>query len=373
MMVQRVLTAEDGPESWTVVNECFSVIEPIEHFLAHQARIERASSTVRSYAFDLRDFFWFLTTRGSDWTVVDPETIGAFIAWLRLPPSSRSSNVVPLRLDEPHCSTSTINRKLAAVGSFYRYHSHFGVDSYSITTARRRSSRYTPFLGHLAAPIKQTLGVKLKPPQRHSRTLTRGQIDEIICSCDRLRDRLLISLLHTSGIRIGEAIGLRHEDIDPASMTLHVRSRVNANGARAKTGEREIPIPAHLIRLYTDYLVDEYGDIDSDYVFVNLWSGRVGEPWKYWTVTDLTSRLRRRSGVVFTPHMLRHTYATDLLRRGVPQEIVQKLLGHRSITTTIDTYAHLAVDDVRRALTKAGWLTDNAITVTAVPYAIGSF
>lgn len=373
MMVQRVLTAEDGPESWTVVDDHFSVIEPIEQFLAHQARIERASSTVRSYAFDLRDFFWFLTTRGSDWTLVDPTTIGAFIAWLRLPPSARSSNVVPRRFDEPHCSTSTINRKLAAVGSFYRYHSHYGVDSSAITTTRRRSGRYTPFLGHLDAPIKQTLSVKLKQPQRHSRTLTSAQIDAILRACDRLRDRLLISLLHTSGIRIGEAIGRRHEDIDPASMTLHVKTRFNANGAHAKTGEREIPIPAHLIRLYTDYLVDEYGDIDSDYIFVNLWSGKVGEPWKYWTVTDLTSRLRRRSGVVFTPHMLRHTYATDLLRRGVPQEVVQKLLGHRSITTTIDTYAHLEIDDVRSALTEAGWLTDPAATAVAIFPASGTF
>ena len=73
-------------------------------------------------------------------------------------------------------------------------------------------------------------------------------------------------------------------------------------------------------------------------------------------VTDLVARLRERSGVRFTAHMLRHTYATELLRRKVPAEVVQKLLGHASITTTIGTYAHLQIDDVRRSLEAAGWL-----------------
>lgn len=359
MFVQRVLTHETGPESWTVLDDEYAIIEPVEAFLVHQVRIERASSTVRSYAFDLRDFFTFLTDRGTHWTLVDPTTIGAFVAWLRLPPNSRHSNVLPLGVDEPHCSTSTINRKLAAVGSFYRYHSRRGIDASSVMRRSRRGGRYTPFLGHLDAPIKQTLSVKLAAPQRHPRTLTNAQIDRILNSCTRIRDRLLITLLRTSGIRIGEAIGIRHEDLDPASTTLRIRTRANANGARAKSGDRDIPIPAHVIRLYTDYLVDEYGDIDSDYVFVNLWSGNVGAPWRYWTVTDLTSRLGRRSEVSFTPHMLRHTYATDLLRRGVPQEVVQKLLGHKSITTTVDTYAHLELDDIRRALTDVGWFADS--------------
>ena len=54
--------------------------------------------------------------------------------------------------------------------------------------------------------------------------------------------------------------------------------------------------------------------------------------------------------------MFRHTYATDLLRRGVAVEVVSKLLGHASISTTGDTYSHLSVEDTRRALLAAGVL-----------------
>jgi hypothetical protein len=46
-----------------------------------------------------------------------------------------------------------------------------------------------------------------------------------------------------------------------------------------------------LIRLYADYLVHEYGELDCDYVFVNLWAGQRGRPWRYWNVTDLVARL----------------------------------------------------------------------------------
>jgi integrase/recombinase XerD len=54
--------------------------------------------------------------------------------------------------------------------------------------------------------------------------------------------------------------------------------------------------------------------------------------------------------------MFRHSYATRLLRAGVKAEVVQKLLGHASVSTTIDTYAHLTIEDVRHDLVTAGFL-----------------
>ena len=179
-----------------------------------------------------------------------------------------------------------------------------------------------------------------------------------MAACERLRDRFLLVLLASSGLRIGEALGLRHSDIDAASRLVSVVPRVNANRARAKAGGRQVPVPAKVIRLYADYLHTEYGVLDSDYVFVNLWSGSVGQPLTYPGVYDLVCRLRQRTGIMFGLHTFRHSYATELLRRGVPVEVVQHLLGHASIATTSDAYAHLKIEDARRALVAAGWLTD---------------
>lgn len=74
----------------------------------------------------------------------------------------------------------------------------------------------------------------------------------------------------STGMRVGEALGLRHEDIDAAGTAIQIRKRRNSNGARVKGGQREIPVPPSLIRLYTDDVVEEYGDLDCDYVFVNV-------------------------------------------------------------------------------------------------------
>ena len=89
-------------------------------------------------------------------------------------------------------------------------------------------------------------------------------------SCERLRDRFLFTVLHDSGCRIGEALGLRHEDIAPAERDISIVRRANDNGARSKsTASWTLPVSGELLRLYADYLHGEYGDLGSDYVFVN--------------------------------------------------------------------------------------------------------
>jgi hypothetical protein len=62
---------------------------------------------------------------------------------------------------------------------------------------------------------------------------------------------------------------------------IRIRVRRNSNGARVKGGQRAVPVAPSLIRVYTDYLVDEYGDLDCDYVFVNVWGRLVGTPLRY--------------------------------------------------------------------------------------------
>ena len=360
MLVQRVLMPDEITESWTVLDGQYVVVEPVEQFLAYLAAVERSPNTVRSYAFDLRDYFWFLGRQGVGWVDVGLEDLGRFVAWLRLPPAARRGHVAALPTVGPQCSARTINRKLSAVTAFYEFHARHGVNCADLlVTIKPGGSRgsWRPFLAHLADGDQRRKTIKLKPVRRVPRTLTPQQVSAVLGSCERLRDRLLIGLLAGTGMRVGEALGLRHEDIDPAGRLVRVRARHNVNRARVKSGQREIPVAPGLIRLYTDYLVEEYGELDCDYVFVNLWGGEHGQPWRYWNVTDLVGRLRSSSGIVFSAHTFRHTYATDLLRRGVPAEIVQKLLGHASITTTVGTYAHLEIEDIRRALEEVGWLS----------------
>jgi integrase/recombinase XerD len=99
----------------------------------------------------------------------------------------------------------------------------------------------------------------------------------------------------------------------------------------------------------------EYGRLDSDYVFVNLWGGVIGALMKYSAVDKLVARTEKRVGFEFTAHDLRHTFVTVLRRHRVPLETVSKLVTHKSITTTADIYSHLDAEDLRRELDAAGW------------------
>jgi integrase len=170
-------------------------------------------------------------------------------------------------------------------------------------------------------------------------------------------------VLYDTGMRVGEALGLRHEDVAAAEREITVAPRVNANGARAKSGTaRTIPVSPELIRLYADYLHGEYGDIDSDYVFVNLFAAPRGQAWSYPAVYDLVTRLRAKTGIDFDPHWFRHSVATRMLRDGVPVEVVSKVLGHSSVAITSAVYGHLTAEDARAALEKAGWLAGKKVS-----------
>ena len=223
---------------------------------------------------------------------------------------------------------------------------------------RARATSWKPFLQHTrGGGVERRRAVKLKTTKTAPATLTAEQAGMLLAACERLRDRLLVTLWPRAGLRVGETLGLRHSDIIAAEREIRVVPRDNDNGARVKGWHaRTVPVGPEVVRSYADYLHEEYGDLDSDYVFVNLWGQPRGHPLSYGTVYDLVVRLRRRTGVAFEPHMLRHTYATGLLRRGTPVEVVSKLLGHASIATTVDTYGHLTVGDARQALVDAGHL-----------------
>jgi integrase len=144
---------------------------------------------------------------------------------------------------------------------------------------RRRRNGWKPFLHHISArqpERRQT--VKLKAARKHPTLITADQMQAILDACNRF----LWALLWDTGIRIGEALGLRHEDLSASDCALTVTRRANDNHAPVKSIKpRTIPVSRELVRLYADYLHEEYGDLDSNYVFVNLWGGAFGRPWTY--------------------------------------------------------------------------------------------
>jgi integrase len=361
MKAQRVVMPVTSRESWTVVDDDLAAVAPAERYLAYLAGIERSPNTVRAYAQSLALWLEFLHLLRADWADATVEDVSGFVTWMRAP----AANVIVIDASAAHRTEATVNRHLAAVFGFYDFHARNGVVLAQSLVAWRRVSRgsFKPFLHHVTKgrPIP-TRPVKLKVPRRLPVTLSVEEVTVLLAACDHLRDRFLFALLAETGMRIGQALGLRHSDFISRRRELKIVPRDdNANGARAKTRMvTTVPVSAPLVRLYSDYMHTEYGDLDSDYVFVNLFADPVGRPLRYDAVAKLVARLRVVTGIDFSPHVLRHTRATELIRAGVPIEIVSKMLTHRSVTTTSEIYIHLGVEDVRAELVRAGVWTGEA-------------
>ena len=294
-----------------------SEVGPLSGFLRYLHRIERSPNTVRAYAHDLKLFWDFLAGRGLAWDAVRVADLGDFAAWLRRP----ADNVVPLPGVRPARSSSTTNRALSAVMGFYEFHARHGVPVAAalVEHGRRGRGSYRPFLYGIAKESSRARVGRLRAVRELPKVLTLAQIVAVIGVQRRLRDRLLFALLAETGMRVSQALGLRHEDMRTWERRVELVAREdNANGARGKGARGFAIVSDQLVRLHALYMAEEYGLIDSDYVFVNLWAGEIGAPFRYGAVDALVRRTRARVGFDFHPHMFRHTFVTVARRHGMP-------------------------------------------------------
>lgn len=333
------------------------VVEPVHVWLRHLSDGQRvAENTVRGYAHDLRLFWEFVIERRLDWQRVGIDELAAWVRWLYRP----APNVIVIGSTEGARVESTVQRALGAVGEFYRYHQRRGVSTTAelFVATHGSPSRYKGFLHDIARGGRSRSLLAQKVPQRLPKTLTREQVQALLEDQNRLRDRLLFGLCFGVGLRIGQALGLRHADLSSARKELTIARRRNANLAAAKS-VGVLPLTREVMRLHGDYMHEEYGDVDSDYLFINLWGGRRGAPLTYSTVIAACGRSSRRLGFHWTPHDLRHTCATLMRAGGAPLEIVSALLTHSSTAITEQIYVHTTAQDLRRELVACGWMKDD--------------
>jgi len=233
--------------------------------------------------------------------------------------------------------------------------------------ATPRHVRYLPGASDSGQAVQSMVQVKtlrLAATAPEMKNLSLEQVEQLIVATTNARDRFLLALLAVTGIRIGEALGLRREDLhllasssglgcSVAGPHVHVRRRINDNGAIAKArAPRSIPVPNELVQLYADYQYerDEVGAAaDSDMAFVNIYRPPLGAGMRYGNAYTLFGRLSTKVGFPAHPHMLRHTAATQWMENGAARDTVQRLLGHVS-PVSMERYLHPTNATKRRAV-----------------------
>lgn len=363
-----------GELVWVLVERGgFGLHEQACTFLAGLRARDLSVNTERAYAGRVALYLTYCAVRGLEWT--DPGFLGlkGFQDWLVSEPlPSRSVRAVPS--EARFRARGTANAVMTSVYEFLR----FGV-THGWVPARAVAALSEPrFLRHLPPgydPGEDDQFRQVRRPAFRFRETERGcqilgeeQLDRLMELTGHARDRFLVGLLLSTGMRIGEALGLRREDMHLLANSrmlgcaiegphVHVRRRrENTNAALAKSRfPRAIPVTTALVAAYAEYQHerDAVAAADGcDMVLVNLFQKPLGAAMTYSNVKDLFDRLARDAGFAVRPHMLRHTAATRWVRAGVDHDVVQHLLGHVS-ASSLQPYLHVNDRDTRAAVERA--------------------
>lgn len=390
--VQRMSFA-GRPHTYTVVGEDRLPIPQAREYLRFLSDGGASPNTVRSYAYGLAAWWTLLDHTGVCWDDFPTSLFGQFLAYLRtgdLPGTTRIGE------PEQSMAESSLQPRGAAVLSMYRYFADAHdldrpyrrlFSSHARTTRRRYASFLTgvgPRRDH-DAPIYR----RRAPNRTETPVLLPVQVNAILDACSvqtpsgewsggatGLRDRLFFAVLAETGMRMGEALSLRHHDFhisggDTPYVVIAGRDD-HPHGVRAKSGARRIYVGDDLVALYSEYvwqLVAAGADVAVDdlgthFVFVNLARGDKYAPMRPETVYDKVDLITRcRPDVLpddWSPHWMRHSHATALLLSGVAPHVVMRRLGHADVQTTLSTYGWVTEDAEMRMVAEwknyvAGW------------------
>jgi site-specific recombinase XerD len=257
-----------------------------------------SDSTRRAYRTDLEQFAAWLRSRRLELDDVDVRVLSDYVA--------------DLGRRRPKLAPATIGRKLSAVRALLRS---------ALGPSRVPDASLAP-----------------KRPRRLPSAPKTDEVDALLDGLERdgplgLRNRALVELVYSAGLRSAEAVGLDLQDVDFDQELLHVRGK----GGK----ERTVPLGEEAALRLGRYLRDGRPQLirgAENAVFVSARGRRLD-----------TSTLRRLTP---NPHRLRHAFATHLLEGGADLRVIQELLGHSSLSTT-QIYSHVDGRRLRRVYDKA--------------------
>jgi len=264
-----------------------------------------------SYGEDVACFILFLQGRHIEKKDVDRETIRSFL----------------LTLNKTGLEKSSVKRALSALRHFYRY-----------------LYRYK---GYLSNPFDSVHSPKT--PKKLPEFLTMDEVNDFLDSNKKRddplskRDQAILELMFASGLRASETIGLQIKDVDFSSRLLKIHGKGRKDRLVPFNKASKEALLLYLEQTRPSLIKGE--DESEDLVFLN---GR-GKPLTERGLEYLISEAALKAGFTLKvhPHMLRHSFATELLNSGTDLRIIQDLLGHSSIRTT-SIYTHVTYEDLKK-------------------------
>lgn len=294
----------------------------------HYLKTERNASehTISAYGRDIREFGSKIRDdeNFSDWLSVDHDQARAFV----------------MKLFEAGDSKRSIQRKLSALRSFYRFLlKHDLAESNPFSgLAPIKSDKPLPVVMSINDIDRLLAGVKDYWQQAAVTGLSKTEDSAEFAEA---RDCAMIELIYSGGLRIGEAVSLNLGDIDAAGGCVRVRGK----GKKERLAAMGSMAVAALKKYYPKRKLTGADRNQTSPVFVNRFGTRL-------TARSFQRNLKKYlliSGLPpdFTPHKLRHSFATHLLDAGADLRSVQEMLGHENLSTT-QIYTHVSAERMRQ-------------------------
>ena len=221
-------------------------------------------------------------------------------------------------------SSSSVNRKVSSLKSFYKF------------LLKIKQIESSPLLKHKS----------LKTPKKIQIPFSEKELDNVLNHIkypegfDGIRDKLIIDLFYTTGVRRTELINLKLQNVDLSKNTLKVLGKRNK--------ERILPI-LPIISKQIDLYLSERTQLESikeeEYFFLMLKGVKLNDSFVYRLINYYFSNVSEK--VKKSPHILRHTFATHMLNNGANLNSVKELLGHSSLAST-QVYTHNSLTELKK-------------------------
>ena len=277
----------------------------LEEFLDYLKKNRNLSDhSIQSYCIDIKQFIDYLNQEGIEqFNEVKYSFLRGFLTFLH----------------SKHMSPKTINRKLSALRSFYKF------------LLKKQYVNDNPFL----------LVDTLKEGQRHPDFLYIDEMQELLDSIDTStplgkRNKALLELFYASGLRCSEVVNLKIQDIDFSRQLLIIHGKGNK--------DRYVPFHDYAKECLEDYIINDrpvlmhFHTDEHQYVFVNKFGNKLTNRGIETIVDKIVFQYDASKKI--HPHTFRHSFASHLLIEGVDLRIVQELLGHVNLSTT-QVYTHI--------------------------------
>tara|TARA_B100000029_G_scaffold108151_1_gene99478 strand:+ start:261 stop:1148 length:888 start_codon:yes stop_codon:yes gene_type:complete len=271
-------------------------------------------NTINAYENDLKSFSDFIKIE-FNLLSIDKINYSEIRSWI-------------VKLVECNISNRSINRKISSLNSYFKF------------LLKIQKINKNPLENHKALKTKKTIQI----PFSEKEVINALDINNFQDSFEGKRDRLIIEMLYSTGVRRIELINIKLNDVDFS------KKRIKVLGKRNK--ERFIPLLESTISLIKEYLVyrSELSKIvDQDFLFLTSKGKKVYENLVYRITNKYFNYVS--SKVKKSPHIIRHSFATHLLNNGADLNAVKDLLGHSSLAAT-QVYTNRSIEEIKKVYSK---------------------